>query len=93
MKVPTTVVSIEEESSGSPLVQRRKREAEGDEGGASPTPPAQVSPSRPPSPTPIPSPAPVSPPPPASQPLTWPSQTAGSGVARSEGTSHPSSSP
>jgi len=93
VKAPTTVVSIKEESSGSPLVQRRRRGAKGDEGGASPTPPAQVSPARPPSPAPIPSPAPVSSPPPASQPLTRLSQTAGSGAARSEGTSHPSSSP
>jgi len=39
VKAPTTVISIEEESSGSPLVQRRRRGAEGDEGDASPIPP------------------------------------------------------
>jgi len=93
VKAPTTVVSIEEESSGSPLVQRRRRGAEGAEGDASPTPPAQVSPMCLPSPAPLPSPTPLPSPPPASRPLTLPSQTAGSGAARSEGTSHPSSSP
>lgn len=87
VKAPTTVVSVEEESSGSPLVQRRRRGAEGVEGDASPIPPAQVSPTRPPSRAHLPS------PPPASQPLTLPSQTARSRAARSEGTSHPSSSP
>jgi len=97
VKAPTTVASTEGESSGSPLVQRKRRGAEvggsstprpeGAEGDASPTPLAQTSPTRPPSLAPLPS------PPPASQPLTLPSQTAGSGAARSEGTSHPSTSP
>ena len=67
--------------------------AEGAEGDASPIPPAQVSPTRPPSPAPLPSPAQLPSPPPASQPPTLPSQTARSGAARSEGTSHPSTSP
>jgi len=97
VKAPTTVASTEGESSGSLLVQRKRRgtevggsstpRPEGVEGDASPTPPAQTSPTRPPSPAHLPS------PPPASQPLTLPSQAAGSGAARSEGTSHPSTSP
>ena len=40
VKAPTTVISIEEESSGSPLVQRRKRGVEGLEGDANPIPQA-----------------------------------------------------
>ncbi|XP_068503820.1 uncharacterized protein [Phaseolus vulgaris] len=97
VKAPTTVASTEGESSGSPHVQRRRRGAEvggsstlrpeGAEGDASPIPPAQTSPTRPPSPAHLPS------PPPASQPLTLPSQTARSEAARSEGISHPSTSP
>ena len=58
VKAPTTVISIEEESSGSPLVQRRRRGFEGAEGDASPI---QVSPTRPPSPAPLPSSAPFLP--------------------------------
>ena len=85
VKAPTTVISVEEESSGSPLVQRRKRGTEGLEGDATPVPQAQASPEHPPSP------APLSSPPPARSPL--PTQAAGSGAARSEGTSRPPTSP
>ena len=87
VKAPTTVISIEEESSGSPLVQRRKRGTEGAEGDATLIPQAHASPVR------SPSPAPLSSLPPARPPLTLPPQTAGSGAARSEGTSHPPTSP
>ncbi|XP_068504669.1 predicted GPI-anchored protein 58 [Phaseolus vulgaris] len=93
VKAPTTVASTEGESSGSPLAQRKRRGAEvggssaprpeGAEGDATPTLPAQTSPTRPPSPAPLPS------LPPTSEPLTLPSQTAGSGAARSEGTLTP----
>ena len=85
VKAPTTVVSIEEESSGSPLVQRRKRGAEGLEGDATPIPQAQASPARSPSLAPLPSPPPA-------RPLLQ-TQTTGSGAARSEGTSRPPTSP
>jgi len=40
VKAPTTVVTIDEESSGSPLVQRRKRGTEGPEEDAIPIPQA-----------------------------------------------------
>ena len=46
VKAPTTVISIEEESSGSPLVQRRKRGTEGAEGDATLIPQAHASPVR-----------------------------------------------
>ena len=85
VKAPSTVISIEEESSGSPLVQRRKRGVESLEGDANPIPQAQASPERPPSPALLPSPPPAKSPP--------PTQEAGSGVARSEGTPHPLPSP
>ena len=53
MKAPTTVISIEEESSGSPLVQRRKRGTEGLEGDATLIPQGQASPVHSPSPAPL----------------------------------------
>ncbi|XP_068504016.1 uncharacterized protein [Phaseolus vulgaris] len=85
VKAPTTVITVEEESSGSPLVQRKRKGTEGPEGDASPLPQAHASPERPPSP------APLSSPPPAKSPP--PTQAAGSGIVRSEETPHPLPSP
>ena len=80
-KAPTTVIAIEEESFGSPLVQKKRRATEGPEDDANPLPQAHASPEHPPSP------APLSSPPPAKSPP--PTQAAGSGIARSEGTPRP----
>ena len=84
VKAPTTVVTIEEESSGSPLVQRKRKGTEGPEGDADPLPQAPASPEHPLSP------APLSSPPPAKSPP--PTHAAGSGIVRSEGTPRPLSS-
>ena len=85
VKASITVVTIDEESSGSPLVQWRKRGTEVPEKNAIPSPQAQASPARPPSPPPLPSPLPIGPPPPP--------QATGSGVTRSDGTSRLPTSP
>jgi len=62
-KAPTTVITVEEESSGSPLVQQKRRGTEGPEDDVNPLPQAHASPERPPSP------APLSSPPQQSHPL------------------------
>ena len=100
VKAHSTATSTEEESSGSPLIHRRRKvtetggssplRPEKTEKGASPPLPAQTTPTPSPSPTPLLSPTPLPAPFP---PTTLPTPTAGSGPAHLGGASHHGASP